>query len=274
MLVKLKNNYGFTLVELAMVLFIVGLLLGGMLVPLSTKLEQDNRETTNTNLNDIREALLGYAVINRRLPCPDCPDGATGSCSAVAAANRNDGMEDRSGSTPNRLCQTDIGNLPWVDLQAGEFDAWGRHFTYRVTPAFSRETNTTACGTAAIDVAFEICTPGDIDIYNSYTAPPYPTPPTVADNVPAIVISHGADALEPSQTSQQIENYGRNPVNPATGANVLSSYIAGNYSANVFIYSDYRRDTSINPPTQFDDMVIWISPNLLMNRMIVSGRLP
>jgi len=274
MLVKLKNISGFTLVELAMVLFIVALLLGGMLVPLSTKLEQDNRETTNTTLNDIREALLGYAVINGRLPCPDCPDGATGSCSAVAAANRNDGMEDRSGSTPNRLCQTDVGNLPWVDLQVGEFDAWSRHFTYRVTPAYSRETNTAACSTAAVDVAFEICTPGDIDIYNSYVTPPYPATPTVASNVPVIVVSHGADALEPTQTNQQIENYERNPVNPSSGANVFSSYNAANYPQNIFIYTDYRRDTSLSPPTQFDDLIMWISPNLLMNRMIVSGRLP
>lgn len=273
MLVKLKPLRGFTLVELAMVLFIVGLLLGGMLVPLSTKLEQVNRETTASTLNEVKEALLGYAVINGRLPCPDCPDGTVGSCNSVAAANRNDGIEDRSGSAPNRICHTAVGNLPWVDLQVGEMDAWSHHFSYRVTAAFSQESNASPCGTPAADVSFELCTPGDNDIYSAYTTPPYGTP-TVAENVPVVVVSHGSDMLESVQTNQQVENYGRNPINPATSANILGSYSSGNFVENVFIYSDFARDTSLSPQTRFDDMVIWISPNLLMNRMIVSGRLP
>ena len=118
------------------------------------------------------------------------------------------------------------------------------------------------------------CTAGDIDIYDNYTAPPYPTQPTVAEGAPAIVISHGSDMYEPTQTVQQVENYGRDPVNPVTGVDILSSYTATDYVGNVFIYRDFERDTSVNPPTQFDDMSIWISPNLLMNRMIKSGKLP
>ena len=256
-----------------MVLFIVGLLLGGILVPLSTKLEQDSRDRTQVVLDDIKEALLGYTVINGRMPCPDCPDG-NAPCNAVAAANRNDGIADWSGTVGTRTCIVQVGNLPWVDLQVPEFDSWNRHFTYRVTPEFSRESNTAACGTPAVDVSFELCTAGDIDIYSSYTPPPYPATPTVAENVPAIVVSHGSDAYEPAQTNQQVENYDRNPVNPDTGSAILSSYTSGNYSANVFIYADFARDTSLDPPTRFDDLIMWISPNLLMNRMIISGRLP
>jgi len=274
MLVKLKSNTGFTLVELAMVLFIVGLLLGGLLVPMATKIEQENRSSTNDKLSEIKEVLLGYAVINGRLPCPDCPDGTVGTCGAVPVANRNDGISDWTGATGSRVCNTQVGNLPWVDLQAGQFDAWNRHFTYQVSPEFSRESNTSPCGTPAIGVSFELCTTGDIQIYSSYSAPPYTGTPTVAANVPAIVVSHGADAYEPVQTNQQIENHGRNPVNPATESNILNAYNASNFSSNVFIFKDYARDNSLNPPTQFDDLVMWISPNILMNRMIVSGRLP
>ena len=256
-----------------MVLFIVSLLLGGLLVPLSTKLEQDRRERTTVIMNEIKESSLGYAVINGRLPCPDCPDGTVGTCAAVAAANRNDGIGDWSGPVGTRTCDTAVGNVPWVDLQVPEFDAWNRHFTYRVTLNFSRESNTAACGTAALGVSFEICTAGDIDIYNAY-ASPYSPPPTVADNVPAIIVSHGSDTYEPVQTNQHVENYDRNPVNPDTGANVLTSYNAADFTANTFIYTNFIRDTSLNPPTQFDDLVLWISENILMNRMIVSGRLP
>jgi hypothetical protein len=130
-----------------------------------------------------------------------------------------------------------------------------------------------------LNVSFEICTTGDIAIYDTY-AKPYPATPTVATGVPAIIISHGADADEPVQTDQQVENYGRNPQNPDTGANILTSYTATDYDDNgvpgidVYIFADFSRDTSVDPPTQFDDIVVWISPHILMNRMIVSGRLP
>lgn len=275
MLVKLNKSIGFTLVELTMVLFIVALLLGGLLVPLSTRLEQGNRETTAATLNDIKEALLGYAVINGRLPCPDCPDG-NAPCNAVAAADRNDGIGDWTGSAPDRVCATQVGNLPWVDLQVGEYDAWNRHFTYRVTAEFSRESqdgSPAPCGTPAVDVSFELCSAGDIQVFSTYVNP-YVGTPTVASNVPAIVISHGADAYEPAQTNQQVENYDRNPVHPETGASILTAYNAASYTPNYFIYSDYSRDTSLDPAVRFDDIVMWISPNLLMNRMIISGRLP
>jgi prepilin-type N-terminal cleavage/methylation domain-containing protein len=274
MLVKLNKYSGFTLVEMAMVLFIIGLLLGGLLVPLSTKLEQDRRDRTEVSLNDIKEALLGFAVINGRLPCADCPDGTVGTCSAVAAANRNDGIGDWSGTVGSRTCNTAVGNLPWVDLQVPAFDAWNHYYTYQVTSEFSRESNTAACGTPSFNVSFEICTAGDIDIYDNYTVPPYSGTPTVADNAPVVVISYGSDMYEPAQTVQQVENYGRDPVNPDIGVDILSSYTATDYVDNIFIYRDFERDTSVNPPTQFDDMIIWISPNLLMNRMIKSGSLP
>ena len=275
MLVKLKANNGFTLVELAMVLFIVSLMLGGLMLPLSTRLEQESRANTSNALSEIREGLLGYAVINGRLPCPDCPDGTVGTCNLVAAANRNDGIEDRTGVTPDQVCSTDIGNLPWVDLQVSAYDEWEHYYTYRVTPEFSRESNPGGgCGTPALGVSFETCTPGDIDIYDAYITPPYSGTPTVADDVPAIVISHAADYYDAAQTDQQAENYDRDPVNPTTGVDILAAYNAGDYVPNIFIFSDFRRDKALFPPTQYDDIVMWISPYVLMNRMIASGRLP
>ncbi len=85
MLVKLDYKKGFTLVELAMVLFIVGLLLGGLLVPLSTRLEQESRSQTNITMGEIKETLLGYSVINGKLPCPDCPASGTSADALLLA---------------------------------------------------------------------------------------------------------------------------------------------------------------------------------------------
>ncbi|OGT70423.1 MAG: hypothetical protein A3I78_04445 [Gammaproteobacteria bacterium RIFCSPLOWO2_02_FULL_56_15] len=264
---------GFTLIELAMVLFIIALLLGGLLSPLSTRMEMANRTRTQDSLGDIKESLLGYAVIHGRLPCPDCPDGNVGTCSAVAAANRNDGIEDLSGTPPARVCQAQTGNIPWVDLGVTESDAWGRHFSYTVSAEFSRESQDGSpppCGAPAINVSFELCSEGDLDIYSAY-ASPYVPPPTVAEKVPAVVISHGKDMYESDQTDAQVENYDRSPVNPDTGSDILGSYNAPDYSDGIFVYADY---SLTDGEIAFDDLMIWISPAILYNRMILSGKLP
>ncbi len=66
-----RGGDGFTLVEMAVVLVIIGLLLGGLLIPLSTQMENDKRKETQATLAAIREALIGYAVINGSLrPAP------------------------------------------------------------------------------------------------------------------------------------------------------------------------------------------------------------
>jgi len=65
----MKACRGFTLVELAMVLFIVSLLLGGLLVPLATQIEARQRSDAEEQLERIREALIGFAIINGRFPC-------------------------------------------------------------------------------------------------------------------------------------------------------------------------------------------------------------
>ena len=61
---------GFTLVELAVVVLVVGLLIGSLLVPLSTQVDQRNIADTQRRLEDAREALFGFAVANGRFPCP------------------------------------------------------------------------------------------------------------------------------------------------------------------------------------------------------------
>jgi prepilin-type N-terminal cleavage/methylation domain-containing protein len=138
---------GFTLVEVAIVLFVLALLAGSILVPLSAQMEQRHYDETTRTMNDVRDALLGYVVTHRYLPCPDS-DGS------------NDGFEDVVGSA----CASAQGNLPWATLGIGATDAWGRPFLYRVTPGFAQRPSVVSltstgsirvCSTAA-------CTAGTI----------------------------------------------------------------------------------------------------------------
>ncbi len=108
-----RHVVGFSLVEMAIVLTIVALLMAGLLPTLSGQIEQQRRNDTRRQLAEIQQALLGFAVINGRLPCPTTePDPAAalygqepaGGCAAVPASE---------------------GYLPWKTLGVSEIDAWG-----------------------------------------------------------------------------------------------------------------------------------------------------
>jgi len=129
-----RLHAGFTLAEMAIVLVIVGLLLGGLLIPLSAQQENQFRSETDKSLAEIREALIGYAIINGKLPCP-MPTTITDPAAAgygEAAATCNPGTE---------------GYLPWKTLGVTETDTWGEprssstqaftgYWHYRVDDAF------------------------------------------------------------------------------------------------------------------------------------------
>ncbi len=123
-------SLGFTLIELAIVLFIVTLLLGGVLTPLGQQITERQSAETRRALETARIALVGYALrpTGRAGPLP-CPDmrGGTGDNSGNRA---DDGLEDR---LENGICATLSGNLPWNTLGLPEGDAWGNRLGYAVT---------------------------------------------------------------------------------------------------------------------------------------------
>lgn len=104
---------GFSLVEMAIVLAIVGLLLGGLLPTISSQVEQQRRSETRKQMDEIKEALIGYAIINGTLPCP---------ATTTDPANANYGLAD---ATCPPVGATSDGYLPWKTLSVPETDAWG-----------------------------------------------------------------------------------------------------------------------------------------------------
>lgn len=109
----LPRTSGFTLVEMAVVLTIVGLLLGALLLPLSAQMQLRQLNETRQRLAQINDALIGYVLLNGRLPCPSFEENPL---------NANYGIEDCSpvGFTPE-----DEGYLPWRTLGVPATDAWG-----------------------------------------------------------------------------------------------------------------------------------------------------
>jgi len=248
-------DQGFTLIEIAIALVVLGLLVAGLLGPMSTRVEQAERERTRAILEEIKEALYGFAVAQGRLPCPDS-DGS-------------DGREDLTGG----VCTGDpagepVGNLPWVDLAVPEEDAWGRRFRYRVTPyyadAISQDTvappppPTPPCTTLPTQASFALCSDGDITIRSDGVDT---SPPTlVASNVAAVVVSYGKHRFDPTDAA--------NPPSPNEDENFDDS--SPGDDPGTFVSRDYTGGTG----EEFDDLVVWISPLILKNRMIMAGKLP
>ena len=64
----MKPKNGFTLIEMAIVMFIMALVLGSGLALLSAQQDQRQIEETNNRLANAQEALIGFAITNGRLP--------------------------------------------------------------------------------------------------------------------------------------------------------------------------------------------------------------
>lgn len=236
---------GFTLIELAVVLMIVGLLLGGMLVPLSAQLEQRNITDTQKSLSEINEAIIGYALVNGRLPCPADPTIATGSANA--------GISRATCTT----AANSTGVLPWATLGVSETDAWGNRFTYRVTPDFADAIGSGTYGGCTPSpiptlASFGLCSVGNLNVLSAATGGT-----TIAGSVPAVIISHGRNGAGAyTQQGAQL----------AVSSNADEQENSNGSSNNIYVSHALTQT--------FNDLVVWISPNILFNRMVAAGKLP
>jgi len=240
------THAGFTLVELAIAMFIIALLLGSILVPLTMQVEQRQINDTQKAMEEIRDALLGFAATNGYLPCPDLQAGGT----------PNDGNEDVNAGTG--LCTTitgagvnalSAGNLPWSTLGLGNQDAWGNRFRYIVLETYARRAPATP---------FTLATGGGLRVCDNAACAP--AAGILTSTAVAVVISHG--------------NNGHSAINALTNAaNVAAT------STDELENADNDRDAvsrtrSNVTATEFDDIVIWLPKFTLNNRMVTAGKLP
>jgi prepilin-type N-terminal cleavage/methylation domain-containing protein len=262
-----SRSFGFTLVEMAMVLLIIGLILGGLLPTISTQQEQQRINETRKELSEIQQALIGFAVINGRLPCPaqaslasDQPNAGMetskgNTCGCLSASGSNDTVANAGASNVACTNTSVTGVIPWVTLGIRETDAWDHRFTYRVATRFADQiaAGTTDCApalsTPPLASSFALCSPGVPDVVSAASGGV-----AVATDVPGIVVSHGKNGLGayrsdgsqiPGATGDEAENSDNN---------------------NTFVDHSYA--------SSYDDLVTWISQNVLMNRMVTAGKLP
>jgi prepilin-type N-terminal cleavage/methylation domain-containing protein len=260
----MQLNRGFTLVELAVVVFIVALLLGGVILTLSAQEEQRANAETRRRLEAAVDALIGFAIVNRRLPCPAVL--ATGGVeSPVGGGTCTANFLPAGAATPGFLPGRTIGFLP-VDAQGFAVDAWGNRIRYAVAnnvvaatcsagaPHFTSQANLKANGAG--------CQPNDLVVcQSSGGAAPTASPPSCN--------------TAPSVTNQQTVAFvvlspGKNGgvIAAGQGADELFNM---NGSA-VFISREHgTRETTTG---SYDDLLIWVPAGVLYSRLLAAGVLP
>ena len=274
---RIDLEAGFTLVELAIVLVVVALLLGGLLVPLTMQIEQQKIRETQKAMDEIKEALIGYAIANNRLPCPDSDlDGLENPPTPTVALN----TPVVGQTTQTFSCPVVEGGLPYQTLGVSREDGWNNRFRYRVTLEFTQRTIVTdnATGNVLSSTAFTLSTPGNINVQsrgdNTATSPTVESKflLTMATNVPVVIISHGKNGYGATSSS----GLSQAPVpasnaDETTNAGMGTSKITRSPTSSQATCSDTAEGT---PFCEFDDLVTWLSPNILFNRMVAAGRLP
>jgi prepilin-type N-terminal cleavage/methylation domain-containing protein len=263
---RLTFKRGFTLTELAVVLAIIALLIGSMMLPLAAQDDVRRTQETQKTLSDARDALVGFATAKGRLPCP-----ATAASNGVEAPNGGGActLFDAADIIPVGFLPAATLGLAPVDNQSRLLDGWGNPIRYGVTTsntaAFTKSNGMSSTGMTALTPDLIICPTarsGGNNVQGAGTAaancPTGVTPLT--GNAVAVIYSLGPDAGRGGNGTDEQHN-----PNPAISSGVLAS-------DRVFIsHEPAPRDA---PNGEFDDLVIWLSPNILYNRMIAAGRLP
>jgi len=235
----MNKQQGFSLIELAIVLVIVTLLVGGLAMPLAAQIESRRIAETRKAMETIHDALIGYAmshtgissgITRHYLPCPDTD---------------NDGVEEPRTS---EACPADRGGLPWITLGVKGDDAWGNRYTYAVNANFSNSGGFTSIP----------ATPASLNIYPSASC----TTPAFMPSVPAIWVSHGPQ--------------GRGALNMNGGAPLAPASVAPDERQNLNVASGSLPCANTNfvshtPTADFDDLVLWLSSNALFSRVCPSG---
>ncbi len=289
---------GFSLVELAIVLFIVGLLMLSLMSTLSSQTEQRNFEDTRRRLEQARELLLAFAIVNGRLPCP-----ARSAATAVPVTVAGDEVRDAAGDcigdavtdyyggvivagppvvTGGFLPARSIG-FQQTDAAGFAVDSWGNRIRYAVsgavpinsaaprvcrpvsaatppvTPHFTSAANLKANG---ID-----CQPSDLLICKSTGVVP-----------PMSAISCGGVPAGANQIMTQnlvvafIFSTGKNGATGGTGPDEAAN-LDGQGAVNpIFVFHTPTPSTAANG--EFDDQFTWITVGELYGKLIAAGVLP
>ena len=287
-----NNQSGFTLIEIAIVLLIVTILLGYTVALFPKQQELKQYRAAEQEMDEVIAAIIGFAQVNGRLPCPAFPaslgvevGGGTANCTRYG------------GFVPVAT----LGISGQLNADSLPIDPWGNPYRYYVS---SSDAPAPAGGTVGVDdfvnnaemravglvstvlapyidldgqflicdaaggSTDDLCT-GANEVFGNDAGIAGPGPYAGA---PFVLISFGKDGSQ-TAAGDQLENMGATLTFPALAmANGPSGqpYLLKNVGAGETTF--VKRTTGF--ADDFDDIVKWVSPNILFSKMIEAGQLP
>lgn len=244
---------GFSLIELAVVVLIIGILLTMGLGAMNAVRENTALSATNSKQTAIKEALIGYLRRNSRLPCPD---------TEPLALTAPDGIENRAtAGDPATACSSAFGILPYVTLgipRDAAQDGWGNFFSYHVSN-LTAVTNTNW----TLSASFRTGNTGVITVNDRTSDLAAATP--ISTTVVAVIVSHG-----PNGFGAYTIGGTRNAL-----AAVATYDERDNTNADTTYYrrSQTTDDASWTTRGAFDDIVMYLTADDLLNPLFKDGTL-
>lgn len=258
----LTRNAGFSIIEVAVGVGVTALILGSILVPLQTQVENRKIDETQRLLAQARDAVLGYAAATGYFPCP--ADGTSNGVEAVAAT-QHDSVTGACAATVGTtngyhgfLPAATLGVAP-VDAQGYAIDAWGttanriRYSVYTdagtVGLSLIRSGGMANLGIPVLGGAtlFNLCQSGT-GVGAADCGSPLPAGQVILSTNAAVVI-WSVGARTAAASVHETENLDND---------------------RVFV----NRPRSDVAASAYDDLVTWIPMTIVINRLIAANQLP
>jgi type II secretory pathway pseudopilin PulG len=262
---------GFTLLELSVVVLVITLLIGGLLIPLSTQVEQRNISDTQQRLAQVQDALIGFAIAHGRFPCP----------ATVSSPPQPTDLGVEDPPTGTGVCTHPIdGYVPGttlgltdLDSQGFMVDAWGlqqNRIRYSISsatvnsianaftvPNGMRNAGIASLGNSTAFTYLYVCASatGTTPTACSAILPPIPDPNALSrGDAVFVVYSLGKNAATTGGAS------------PDEAVNLKST----TNTTPVFV----EKTASGQTGSEFDDLVQWGSRYIVIGRLSAAGQLP
>jgi prepilin-type N-terminal cleavage/methylation domain-containing protein len=248
-----RRSPGFSLLEVAIALAVLALAMSALAVPLAGQLQARRAAEASRQLDEAREALLGFAAAHGRLPCP----ATVASRGNEAFAPGGDALNGRCADFHGALLPAAALALAPLDGEGFLRDPWGtsanrvRYAVFGGTINAIPQALTSAGGMARATLPGL----GDAPHYLHVCVAGAPAAPSgcgpassqLTRRAAFVVLSAGPNAAhEPAAGSDEARNL------DGDGSFVSREGAEGGY----------------------DDIVQWGSLHLLVHRLVAAGRLP
>ncbi len=253
-----RKPRAFTILEVLVVMVIVALLASGLAMPLATQIQSRRQEDARRQLDEAKEALLGFAVAHGRLPCPASPSSrGQESFTPTGDATNGDCSNFHDGFLPGAA----LGLAP-LDADGFVRDPWGsprnriRYAVFGAGLSVNGVANpltrtngmqaATLTGLGAASHYLFICASG-AGVTASGCGP---ATNQLTRRAAFVLLSLGANAIDaPLPASDEARNVDGDAV---------------------FVH----RDASMVDGNPFDDVLSWVPVTLVASRLLAAGRLP